>query len=230
MRQALCLRAPFLPHLDDAELHLGGTPEAFLLDRQFRLLREDIMGPLREAMVALSLMPQSSRGLISTGGQQPGQGQNQLHQRNVYPVVGVLGVAQKPKPCVMVAIQLPMSHRAARLTSNKEREEFWTDHGRGTLPLDALVCLVVHGPNAAISGGTNSETSPPQPIVVFATVGRRDVKELAGHTSIIGLAFDRGQGVEQVLQLLGQGRLMKVSLVQVRCYGSCICIPEIAIC
>ena len=180
------------------------------------------MGPLREAMASLNL----TMGLPSAGQRQsqgfPAQQQQQQQpqQRNVYTVVAVLGVAQKPKPCVMIEIQLPMSHRAARMTSGKEREEFWTDHGRGTLPLDALVCIVVRG--TAGSGGGNGASSSDTavaaqpPIVMFATVGRRDPKELAGHTPVIGLSFDRGQGVEQVLQLLGQGRLRDVSLVQVR--------------
>ena len=180
------------------------------------------MGPLREAMASLNL----TMGLPSAGQRQsqgfPAQQQQQQQpqQRNVYTVVAVLGVAQKPKPCVMIEIQLPPSHRTARMTSGKEREEFWSDHGRGTLPLDALVCIVVRGTAAAagsgigVSSGDTAAAAQP-PIVMFATVGRRDPKELAGQTPVIGISFDRGQGVEQVLQLLGQGRLRDVSLVQV---------------
>ena len=136
-------------------------------------------------------------------------------QRNMFPVLAVLGIAEKPRPSTMITIKLPMSHRAARMKTRKEREEFWTDYGRGTLPLDALVCLVFR-PEAGSAAAA--------PRVVFATVSRRDPKELADETPVLGLAFDRSQEVVEVLQMLGQGRLKNVALVQVTppivCTGS----------
>ena len=129
----------------------------------------------------------------------------------------------------MVRVQLPMSHRAARMTDRKEREALWESFGRGTLPLDALVCLTsskamlpaaagtagTAGGSAGNGGGVGSGGDKAQPMVVFATIGRRDPKEMADEHPVIGLAFDRGQGVEEVLQLLGQGRQRGMSLVQV---------------
>ena len=187
---------PFLPLAGDSP-HLD-SPEAALLDRQFRLMREDMVYTLRQTMASLA-----SRRDVQSG--QQAQIPASL-QRNTFPVLAVLGIAEKPRPSIMIAIKLPMSHRAARMKARKEREEFWTDYGRGTLPLDALVCLVLQ------PAATGSKADPK---VVFATVSRRDPKELSEETPILGLAFDRGPEVVEVLQMLGQGRLKDVTLVQV---------------
>jgi hypothetical protein len=48
-----------------------------------------------------------------------------IGDRNVFPLRGVLGVETNPRPCVMVEIELPHSHRARRMNTRKEREEFW---------------------------------------------------------------------------------------------------------
>lgn len=45
--QALCQQQPFLPRCSDP--HLSESPEAALLDRQFRLLREDMVGPSEQS-------------------------------------------------------------------------------------------------------------------------------------------------------------------------------------
>jgi hypothetical protein len=103
------------------------------------------------------------------------------------------------------------------MATSKEREEFWTDHGRGTLPMDTLVCIAGR-PSAATWGQQQlpqSGSRMPPLLIAFATVGRRDVKELSEKMPVIGLAFDRGQEVERVLELLGQGELKDAVLVQV---------------
>eukprot|EP00775_Hariotina_reticulata_P004273 gene4273-4526_t len=148
-QEALCRRLPFLPRVSDSNLMmLASVPEAALLDRQFRLLREDFVGPLR--------------------------------------------------PCVMVSIQLPPGHRTARMTSKKERLEYWSSYGHGMLPNDALVCLA----------------SPGQPLV-FATIVRRDAVELAEEQPMIGLGFEPGPETEKVLSMMGCGPLPNTVLVQV---------------
>ena len=52
--QALCTRPSFLPALGDLS-HLT-SPEAALLDRQFRMLREDMMGALNKTVKDMGLV------------------------------------------------------------------------------------------------------------------------------------------------------------------------------
>jgi hypothetical protein len=133
----------------------------------------------------------------------------------VFAVVEVLGVSIKPRPSVMVAIQLPMSHQAhpARMKKPADRLRFWDEFGRGTLPTDALVCLV---PTAPIWGR--------QLPLVFATVARRDIVELSQANPVVGLSFPRGQSVDSILQLIGCGALSGLVLMQVR---ACVCIVRV---
>jgi hypothetical protein len=118
--------------------------------------------------------------------------------RNVFQFPSILGVCQKPRPCVMVSLALPPGHRANRCKSQKEREDYWREYGHGTLPLDALVCLA----------------SPGWPLV-FATVVRRDPEELVAEHPMVGLAFEPGQQTSRVLRRMGQGPLPNTVLLQV---------------
>jgi hypothetical protein len=86
----------------------------------------------------------------------------------LYGRVQVLGVALKPRPCVMVSAALPPGHRALQHRTEQERLRFWREFGHGTLASDALVCLAM--PPAAQGG-------PPR--LVFATVVRRDPEDMA---------------------------------------------------
>ncbi|KIY98958.1 NFX1-type zinc finger-containing protein 1 [Monoraphidium neglectum] len=116
----------------------------------------------------------------------------------------VLGVALKPRPCVMVSAALPPGHRALQHRTEQERLRFWREFGHGTLASDALVCLAM--PPAAQGG-------PPR--LVFATVVRRDPEDMAmGPDPMVGLAFEPGPDVESVLQHMGEGPLPGTVLVQ----------------
>ncbi len=201
--------------------HGPACPEAALLDRQFRLLREDMVRPLRESLAALGIaapgaQQQLQPGCASTSAQpamaaakaskKPG-GSSALLQRNVFPVSAVLGTHLKPRACVLVSVVLPMSHRAARIKSKKDREAFWSDSGRGTLPSDALVCIA-RRPRDGWQGsdprvGGEDDFQP----LAFGTIARREAAELAAVRPVVGLAFDRGQGeaAVRVLEQLGRG-------------------------
>lgn len=119
----MCRQAPYLPKPGDSP-GPGVPPEAALLDRQFRLLREDMVGPLRQELGALGLLGQAADGSGASGKQQRPQ-KAAAATRNVYRPVAVLGASLNPRPCVMVCVALPPSHKAARLKTKKEREEFW---------------------------------------------------------------------------------------------------------
>lgn len=211
--QALCQQPPFLPRPNDSHLQLTSCPEAALLDRHFRLLREDFVGPLRDELKRLGFTDKIQN---PTSAQPPPaqQGPSWLQRqssgssgwltgiaassRNVFQSPSILGVCQKPRPCVMVSLALPPGHRANRCKFRKEREDYWREYGHGTLPLDALVCLA----------------SPGWPLV-FATVVRRDPEELVAEHPIVGLAFEPGQQTSRVLRHMGQGLLSNTVLVQV---------------
>lgn len=89
------------------------------------------------------------------------------------------------------------------MKTKAERVAYWTDYGHGTLASDALVCLA----------------SPGWPLV-FATIVRRDVQELAEEQPMVGLAFEPGQETNQVLQAMARGPLQNTVLVQVSLYVS----------
>ena len=204
--QALSTAVPFLPRASDTHLSLAlKSPDAALLDRQFRLLREDMVAPLRQELSQLGITKATKAAASSSSAPATSAPKNKQHQqislsssRNVFQNLDIMGVIDKPRPCVMVALTLPAGHRANRCKNKKEREEFWSQSGHSTLPSDALVCVV----------------SPGQPLV-FATVARRDAKELAGVAPMVGLAFEPGRGLDQVLQYMGKGPLKDTVLVQV---------------
>lgn len=242
--QALCQRLPYLPAAPShhtanptsetltaaaaaeaaALQHAPACPEAALLDRQFRLLREDLVRPLRETLAAL--------GIASTAsGQGPVKklppGSKASNLPNVYPLAAVLGTELKPRACVLLSVVLPSGHRASRLGNKTEREAYWRDSGRGTLPLDTLVCIarMSRGPGrkgkgqgqGQAAGGGLEDGGGFQPLV-FGTVARRDAREMAEQRPVVGLAFERGQQkvVEGLLLELGRGSLQAEELVLVQ--------------
>lgn len=97
-----------------------------------------------------------------------------------------------------MSFRLPSGHPAERL-SPKQLPAFWAESGKGTLPLDSLVCLVQPGRT-----------------LLFATVVRRDVQELASPWPIVGLAFMPGTDFSGVLSTMGSCKqLENAALVQV---------------
>ncbi|MEW5313864.1 MAG: hypothetical protein WDW38_005396 [Sanguina aurantia] len=240
--EALCRRQPFLPHRSDH--HLSASPEAALLDMQFRLLREEMVGPLRSELQVLGLLP-PTKPELPTQPRQPGepasdsasdsddsrlslapstatastQGgvatwrshlaagdseaqplqQHPGQQRNVFGPVGVEWVQLRPRPCVMVSFALPPSHPAAKLPKQEEREAFWANSGKATLPLDGSVCFARNG-------------NP----VLFATVVRREPRELAMPRPTIGLAFHASEAeLVDILTCMGSTLLAETSMVQI---------------
>ncbi|KXZ51993.1 hypothetical protein GPECTOR_10g1015 [Gonium pectorale] len=222
--EATCPRMPYLPRSCEGEPeegeiqvsdpHAPPDPEAALLDRHFRLLREDLVQPLRQALAVLGFAPTSPATAGAASGGQAQQEQHRQQRRQtqqvmaaaaaaqqvVFPLVEVIGTALRPRPCVLVAVALPPSHRAVRMPESKEREEFWSEHGKGTLPIDSLVCIA-----RRVAPG-----QPPAPLL-FGTVVRRIPKEMAREAArpVVGLAFERGQaGAERLLAELGRGPVL----------------------
>eukprot|EP00397_Hematodinium_sp_SG-2012_P000289 GEMP01000289.1.p1 GENE.GEMP01000289.1~~GEMP01000289.1.p1 ORF type:complete len:2487 (+),score=732.48 GEMP01000289.1:46-7506(+) len=111
-----------------------GSTEAAALDRNFRLLREDVIGPARVDLEQI----------------QQGGG----NRRNVYEEVGVEWACTKndrKRPCVLVSFSLPSGHKSKRYKSKKDRIAFFDKECGGMLPVDALVCLAVHARPAYVA-------------------------------------------------------------------------------
>jgi len=74
--------------------------------------------------------------------------------------------------------------------------------GRGTLPLDALLCIV---------------RADSKELLAFASVARRDPQELAEQQPIVGLALAGQSDLQAMLKLASAGRhgLQDVLVVQV---------------
>ncbi|KAJ9508188.1 hypothetical protein QJQ45_021542, partial [Haematococcus lacustris] len=204
--------------------------EAQLLDRHFRLLREDMVNPLREVLKILGWAQQKEQQpagsssssssaaaaaaaataaaqamsmtwalpTISKAQGAPNQAAKQQVLRNVYHQVSVLGVCKQPhRPvCVMLSFALPPGHYVSQL-KKKEREAYWKNHGRGILPLNSLICLAAQG-------------TP----LLFGNVVRREPVEMAEAQPLVGVSFEAGRGLEQVLAWSGK-TLTNTVLVQV---------------
>jgi hypothetical protein len=99
----------------------------------------------------------------------------------------------------MFSVQLPRSHKAAQIRSEKARRQFWKSRGFSTLSLNSLVCICAHG----------------QPLL-FGTIVRRDPAELALETPVIGIAFQDVARTQQLLEQIGSKTLAPdVVMVQV---------------
>jgi hypothetical protein len=184
---------PFLPDRDDDWLC---NPEASLLDRQFRFLREDMLGPMRASLHELAKQdphrPASSRSLQVCQG------------------VRFEGVVISPRPCVRVSFRLPEGHYAAKLRGKKALEFWESPSGSKFFPRDSLVALV--------NGGKV------QQLAIVADVDVKDLSrcDQKGRPSpTIGLAF-AGRGFPQVdasklaelLKLVGSHEPTNLALVR----------------
>eukprot|EP00658_Telonema_sp_P-2_P044169 TRINITY_DN32025_c0_g2_i1.p1 TRINITY_DN32025_c0_g2~~TRINITY_DN32025_c0_g2_i1.p1 ORF type:complete len:383 (+),score=75.17 TRINITY_DN32025_c0_g2_i1:113-1261(+) len=102
--------------------------EGAVLDRQFRLLREDFIGPARAELKLLK--------------------ENKVSRRTLFEDVEVTGIECEEatnKPSVIVRLSLPQGHRTHKMKTRKERKQYWETQGKNMLPHQALVCLVKDG-------------------------------------------------------------------------------------
>jgi AAA+ superfamily predicted ATPase len=202
MKEVLCERQPYLPQplsMSDARAaaSVGDTNSvssgvATLLDRQFRLLREDFIAPLREELQQLTK--------AQAGRRRP----SRFTFRGVKFIrADSGGEDNKLKPCVIASFELPQDHGARRCRSKKERIAFWNDH-RSILADEAL-CVLCIGDKP----------------VCFATIVRRIPERLAEDEPEIGLTFGACRNVSEedlskMLSYCGRDKSeIKAALVQV---------------
>jgi hypothetical protein len=126
--EILCPRQEYLPLIDLSQNHLQGVPG--LLDRHFRLLREDAVGQLRLAVKA-------ELEYLHGGTWRHDKCQQQGTKRHTYTNVRIEGVYpdQRSGFCFKVSFDQPARH-----TSDTDRRDWWAQSKR--LDPEALVCLV----------------------------------------------------------------------------------------
>jgi hypothetical protein len=119
-----CQISPYLPTEQEMLDNVASNQFSAPMDRQFRLLREDMIAPLREQLNTLQ-QQKKLRQLICT--------EVKFEQAYVDPP-GMTAV-------ILVSFQLPPTHRLNKLKKWKERKEYW-ENSKKLLPRDSLVCLL----------------------------------------------------------------------------------------
>lgn len=125
-------RLEYLPSNDPTKHHLPGL--AGLLDRQFRLLREDTVGQLRDAVQL-----EFKRLNKPANTQLPPQEQRDGIRNIVYHNVALLRLEFDRNKGLQVVAGFDQPHALAK-KGTKEREEWWRNNKQ--LQIDAFVCLV----------------------------------------------------------------------------------------
>ncbi|CAG8458390.1 7466_t:CDS:10 [Acaulospora morrowiae] len=176
--ETLCGREPFLPVIDeDDNLHHLPKGVARLLDRQFRLLREDMLNAFRLSIKSfISFLREAGKNdekLITQGGRYKHQGDGNL---NVYTNVKLSEIVidmQKGFAC-RVTFTPPNNKK-----SFKEREAYWRKANR--LMSGNMVCLL--WPNED-NYNEKKDISATDYSIYFGIVANRDEKMLAKDSGI----------------------------------------------
>ena len=126
------LRLEYLPSSDPAKQHLPGL--AGLLDRQFRLLREDTVGQLRDAVQT------EFQRLSKPANLEPSLKRQNNGVRNItYQNVALLRLEVDRRRGLQLVAEFDQPPALARKGA-KEREEWWKNTKQ--LQIDAFVCFV----------------------------------------------------------------------------------------
>lgn len=144
-------RLEYLPSSDPTKHHLPGL--AGLLDRQFRLLREDTVGQLRDAVhVEYKRLNNPSHVQL------PSKRQNNGVRNIVYHNVALLRLEFDRKKGLQVVVEFDQPPALAKKGA-KEREEWWGNTKQ--LQIDAFVCLVSSTGRATFFSICDPTPTPP---------------------------------------------------------------------
>ncbi|GAB1217518.1 hypothetical protein ATERTT37_006757 [Aspergillus terreus] len=147
-QEILSPRSEYLPVKDPRQWHVNGL--AGLLDRNFRLLREDTIGQLRDAIHA-ELRPVEDKGNRSA------KGQTRTH---VYRGVVVQSLDFHRFEGLQFLVRFAQPKSIRNMTS-KKRQEWWQLSKR--LQSDALVCLVDPRGSATFCTVVSPDRQSPKP-------------------------------------------------------------------
>lgn len=125
-------RSEYLPPADPLQWHFGGLEG--LIDRQFRLLREDTVGQVRDAAkVELEKLQNPHRSVNSPSDKRQGA------RTFVYQNVDISDVAFDPTSGMEYVLRFDQP-KALRAKSSAQRREWWENSKR--LGRDAFICLL----------------------------------------------------------------------------------------
>ncbi|PYI09577.1 P-loop containing nucleoside triphosphate hydrolase protein [Aspergillus sclerotiicarbonarius CBS 121057] len=175
----------YLPVKDPQQWHLAGV--SGLLDWNFRLLRQDTVGQLRDAIHAL-LRP-------TTGG--VAKAKNQL-RTYAYPNVRVASLSFNRHAGLEFVLEFRQLDYVQRLSS-KQREEWWNQSKR--LQGGALVCLVDADGKILFCTAAEPRLIPP------GNPRPKDIPSLSDHKDIASVALElTDPGEEDVQYILDRYR------------------------
>lgn len=195
INEFLCPADPYLP-----KASANPMTAAELLDRQFRLLREDILGPAKEDQDDRRKEQHDLFEGVRASHVVTGEPEAITRDSKKVRITGL------SDPCICFSLHIPHWHRVHRLKTQSEKEKYW-EQSRRILPRDALVCLLRQ--NAA------AEWVP----VRFGTIVRREAKELSPvgkkQKPVIGIGFFSQQHVLESLKELSDSKLPPTRLLVV---------------
>ena len=212
-------RSEYLPPSDPSRQHLPGL--AGLLDRQFRLLREDTVGQLRDAV-------QSEHKRLSAPSNEKKSDQKHSNGARciIYHNTQLVRLEFDRRKGIQIVIEFDQPLAVAKYGIT-EREEWWK--GSKRLQTDAFVCLVSAGGHAIFfSISDPSPTPPPQKDVEQDHEGahllkdwRKRVNEqpslfkLADRASVMLSFVDRStQDITWITNHLGKAQKAHQSLIE----------------
>ena len=143
-------RQEYLPSNDPEESHLPGLEG--LLDRQFRLLREDQIGPLRDA-VRLEFE--------KFGNASPARAKDQAARTTGHPNVILCGWEVDMRKGLQIHIEFDQPANVKAKEDSKQREKIWNESKQ--LQFDALVCLVSATGRTVFFTVCDPTPTPPRP-------------------------------------------------------------------
>jgi len=171
--EILSPRLEYLPPSDPTKHHLPGL--AGLLDRQFRLLREDTVGQLRDAVQI-----ECKRLDKPPNAQPPPQRQNKGVRNITYHKVALLRLEFDRKKGLQVVAEFDQPPALAKKGA-REREEWWGNTKQ--LQIDAFVCFVSSTGRAIFFSICDPAPTPPPK-------QRNDEEEREGRSAGYSRAFD----------------------------------------
>ena len=203
-------RLEYLPLSDPTKQHLPGL--AGLLDRQFRLLREDTVGQFRDAV-----QMECKRLTKPADVQLPSKCNNNGARNIIYKNVALLRLEFDRKRGLQVVAEFDQPTALAKKGA-REREEWWRNTKQ--LQIDAFVCLVSSTGRAVFFSVCDPTPTPP-PKNKNGEERWRTFDEranLSKHTDratlMLSLVDDDSEDITWIMNNLGKPRKLRQSLVE----------------
>ncbi|CAM9306840.1 unnamed protein product [Pylaiella littoralis] len=224
--EILSERPPYVPRnapstwdrMDHLKPMAQGSPAA-VLDTHFRLLRQDFVEPLREAVLGYrreQLKTQGNRdgGVSRRGGgvfRAQTEGGRSFMNLYVFKNVRVVGIKGTSYGGVSLTLEFDKPDALMNMTPS-EQEDYWERSGRLGVANMVVICeaqVTAVGDNADVG-------RPAVPMLVFAVISDRNLRELSSRRGKVGVSFDSSAGtvtaLESMLDLGGgesdNGRLL----------------------